>query len=679
MPPESQEEALDSTFTVNSAGVSAPSAEAPGMLSSKSAPLAILCVLLTLWLGLGLWAVMEAPFSSGTDESISYVAFTAAKNRWATEEDFHRFGIDFFYYPPLYFLAFAPFWGDDPAFVENYPQGESHDPNYEKAIGRRVIATDYLARVPPALERLYRTAKLVSLGLGLITLLALITTLRLLFSGPAGWWATLLGTAPVVLLPQFLYYHSLVNNDTLLNALGALACLAFVAAVRELERGDERRFFRLSFAVAVCVGLAFLTKMSAPVLLPLLPGLAWARFHADRGLPLKLRIRRSLGLLAGAAVVVFVCGGWWIAYKASLGDWNSFKAHRLAHPWGMANADNLIIPAWWLEQVLRIIRSYYGLFAGALVINVPDVVILAWLPVPAIAIACAIAAGFSWVWRAIRARTTRPAHGLRTVVWFTFAAVLALNIGSMMANLFVFLAPYGRLLFPSLVASHVLGAAVIARVLRPRAVAALSLLFVVHGAILLGMTLHYPMASSITQQPEDVRVLTGTDQVLAVGPVWSGPAEQPLWLPPGELTALRVKIDRSTLIPQVGATLVGMLTIQPPSGPPERIAVRRTALGDNDTSIRWAELELERSVHLQGMTPAFLSLRGTPPAWLPGFIRFSFACGRDGVPALFDGESFDCSLLLAGVYRSSFSASPSTSSGEISRRHLASPSQGVSR
>ena len=53
----------------------------------------------------------------------------------------------------------------------------------------------------------------------------------------------LLGTAPVILLPQFLYYQTLVNNDCLLNALAALAILAFTSAVLAAERGNERRFF----------------------------------------------------------------------------------------------------------------------------------------------------------------------------------------------------------------------------------------------------------------------------------------------------------------------------------------------------------------------------------------------------------------------------------------------------
>jgi hypothetical protein len=64
------------------------SPEAPASPLRTSIPLALLVLLLGLWLACGLWAAMNAPFGSGTDESISYVAFAAAKNRWATEADF---------------------------------------------------------------------------------------------------------------------------------------------------------------------------------------------------------------------------------------------------------------------------------------------------------------------------------------------------------------------------------------------------------------------------------------------------------------------------------------------------------------------------------------------------------------------------------------------------------------
>jgi hypothetical protein len=50
-------------------------------------PLLALGLLVALWLALGLWICFAAPFASGTDESIRYVAFAAATNRWASEQD----------------------------------------------------------------------------------------------------------------------------------------------------------------------------------------------------------------------------------------------------------------------------------------------------------------------------------------------------------------------------------------------------------------------------------------------------------------------------------------------------------------------------------------------------------------------------------------------------------------
>jgi hypothetical protein len=138
---------------------------------------------------------------------------------------------------------------------------------------------------------------------------------------------------------------------------------------------------------------------------------------------------------------------------------------------------------------------------------------------------------------------------------------------------------------------------------------------------------------------------------VSLGPLWSGPAEQPLWLPPGELVGLRVQIDRSSLIPQLGAAIEGTLTVWPGTGSPDRIPIRRLALGDNDTSIRWTELQLERSVRLEGRTYAYLSLSGEPPIWPPSLVTFSFPCGTGGATAHLNGEDFDCALRVAAVYR----------------------------
>ena len=615
------------------------------------APKAILVSLLALWIGCGLWIVHNAPFASGTDESISYVAFAAAKNRWATEDDYRRHGLQHFYYPPLYFLVFAPFWGDEPSFVEGYPKGEAADPNYDSHAGRRTVSASYVSQVPPELERLYRQAKLFSLGLGLICLLALVATLRLLFPGPSGWWAVLLGAGPLMLLPQFLYYQTLVNNDTLLNALSALASLAFTGAVLALDRGNERRFLALSLGVGTCIGLAFLTKMAAPVLLPLALGLVYCRFERDRGLSWKTRARGVLLLAASLAVVIVVSGGWWIGYKAWLGDWNSFQAHRLAHPWAAANPNELATSMWWLTEVVQIIRSYYALFSGALFVGVPDLVILAWLALPlSVLSAAAIFARVGGSGQPAPAGSARSAHRVILVV---FAGVFLCNAGAVLANLRFFVASYGRLLFPSLVAMHTIAATVVARILRrrPRALAAAALALVAGMGLLFGWTFRHRLAPAVLQKPEDVRVLNDLGTTQTIGPVWAFPVVQPLVIPPGNLTALRVAILRTNFVPQIGATLFGSLEIRTADGRQDVIPVRRIALGDTDFSEAWPELELERPVRLSATTQALLTLRGTPPAWLSGFTLFRYWCGDRGIPVRLNGAQVPCSLRVAAVYR----------------------------
>ncbi len=617
------------------------------------APKAILVGLLLLWLVLGIWIALRMPFGSGTDESIGYVAFAAAKNRWAGEEDFKRHGIDGFYYPPLYFLMFAPFWGDEPSFVDRQSRPDLTDPNYLPLAGRRTVAPDSASRVPPPLDRLYRQAKLVSVALGLVILLSLVTTLRLLFPGPSGWWVIVLGTTPLVFLPQFLYYQTLVNNDSLVNALSAVAAACFTAAALALERGRERRFVALSLAVAASIGLAFLTKMSAPVLLPFLAGLLWLRFRQDAGLETKARLGRTLRLLGALLSVVVLTGGWWIGFKASLGDWSSQKALALAHPWALVEPAVRAQPFWWTNNFVMIGRSYYALFSGALFVSVPDTVILAWLAIPlaVLGVAVFLAGGL------VANRTLlRPAHGetgMRRVVWITFAGVMLLNVGSVLIYLRNVMAPYGRLLFPSLVVMHAVAAAVIFRLLRERrrALIATTLVLMVYTGLLFAWTFRHRMLAAVAQPLEDVRILNGFCEPAGFLPVWEDQVTQSLQIPPGNLVALRVGITRIGTLPQVGAALEGSLKIFTPDGRAEEVAVRRKALGDNGVSAHWIELELEREIRLGAAASALLSLRGSPPAWLTGNIRFYYSCSEGGESAIGKADAYLYGLCVAAVFR----------------------------
>jgi hypothetical protein len=136
--------------------------------AAASLPTAVLCLLVVIWLALGLWICFAAPFASGTDESIRYVAFAAAANRWATAQDATNYGVDHYYYPPLYFLMFAPFYGEEPSFMTGYPLSVLNYLHPLRLNGsRQLVLPRDLQQIPVPLLRLYRTAKVVSLLLGL--------------------------------------------------------------------------------------------------------------------------------------------------------------------------------------------------------------------------------------------------------------------------------------------------------------------------------------------------------------------------------------------------------------------------------------------------------------------------------------------------------------------------------
>ena len=238
--------------------------------------------------------------------------------------------------------------------------------------------------------------------------------------------------------------------------------------------------------------------MTALVLLPLGLGIALVRLAADSDLPLRRRISRVLSLEATLALVVFFSGGWWIAYKASQGDWNSIKAQQIAHPWAVINAGLLADPIWWYARALQLVRSYYALFSGALFVSVPDLVLAIWLLVPL------TAAAFAAVVLVMRLRdgaAPRPADSerrFRPFIWGTLAGILFLNIVSVMLNLRFFLAAYGRLLFPSIVAMHAIMVAIFMRALsRPRALAAVTLGIVMVCGLLFGWTAWYRLAPTV--------------------------------------------------------------------------------------------------------------------------------------------------------------------------------------
>jgi hypothetical protein len=599
------------------------------------AAVATAALLIVAWGALAAWLVPQAPFRSGTDESIDYVAFAAAENRWATEEDFRRYGLQYYYYGPLYFLAFAPFYGPDPAFVEGFPRTPYVNP-LTLSGGRQTIAPGYLASVPPSVLRLYRHAKLASAACGLVVLVALLAGARLLARGAGEGASVLVAVAPVVLLPQFLYYQTLCNNDALVNALGALAVLAFVGAAL----GAGRRFVVLAVATAACCGLAVLTKLQGATLVPLLGGLLALEWSRTAGQPGPDRRRRLLALGASLGLVAFLAGGWWIARGAWHGDWDGFRAHRLAHPWAFVDR-----PLWETHGAIGLLaivaRTYFASFTG-LAYGLPDGVFLVCLALAALPLGVLLVR-----WRAVRALLADP--GPDRLVVLTLLATAGLNLALLLANCSRTLAPYGRLLFPSLLAWHLALAVLLRRAVEPRGRLVLAATLLAGYGAVFAWTLESRLLDAIRQGPEGlvpVTVTTAADVVLPI-PAWKLQVDQGLQLPPGTLVGVRINTRRGAL-PILGGALEGRV-----QAGGSTMTLRRLAFADNDGGSRWTDLELERPLHLAEESAVTLHLSATAP-WV-AMTDFQYrltemANGSRARPAVVNGQPLAHALVLSAIY-----------------------------
>ncbi len=633
----------------------------PEQRTPRNWPKILLGAFILVWLSLGLWICFKSLFASGTDESIQYAAFAAAKNRWATEADFEKYRIEHFYYPPLYFLAFAPFFPDDPALADKFPP-LVFDRNYEYHSDLIMIDRGYAAGIPPILLRLYRSAKVFSLLLGLAVILCLVAVVRRLFPGRDQWWLALGGAVPCLWLPQFLYYHTLCNNDALLNALAAATYLSFTAAVLAAERGSQAAFRRWSLAAAAGTGLAFLTKDSAIVLAPVTLALAMVPL-LDEAAPRALRLKRAGRLLLAMTAVALVAGGWWVVYRGLQGDWTGMAAHRLGHPWALSRGDlaSMFDYLWMTVNLFDIVQSYFALFTGAL-IGIPDTVFALYLVLPLIILAW----GAGFLFRSLRRRKTPGAAGepgrLRKLIWATFAVSFIFNFAMILLNrLFVF-APYGRLMYPTLVPAHALFALLLLRWSggrrRRQAVLAVALSF--YFISLFAWTFRYRLALAVDPPVEKVITLSPPSESEELkhakmeDSVWEHRVSQFLKLPEGTLTAMRVLIYRFPRIPEFGARIEGELLIRDRLGELTAVRLRRVALENTDTAQRWTDLPLEKPFAVRSNSQAILTLRATPP-YFPTLYFTLYGVTPAGMSdlapqAYIDDSPQDISVCVAAVY-----------------------------
>lgn len=615
-------------------------------------PYAILGLLLAAWISLGVWICLSAPFGSGTDESIRSVAFAAATNRWATSADAEAFGISDFYYPPLYFLLFAPFYGNRPAFTAEFPS-MSGNIALRWAGSARLVATEDLARVQPELLLLYRNAKLLSLLFGLGVVACLVASVRVLFEGECRPWLVLGAAGPLLLLPQFLYYHTLVNNDCLVNLLCALALASFIVAARRCGEGECAALSRWGMLCAGWVGLGLLTKQSAIVVAPLLPALAWLRWRCRRNLAPRRRLLDAAGHFFVLATVTVATGGWWVLRSALAGDPAGLNDQRLAHDWAFRAAQ--LGPGQFLSLLNDVGRTFIALFAGSYY-GIPDRIYAAYLVIAA-GVATALAVSI------LRRRGTALAPGTPTIiargVYPVLAAAVVFNLLLILVYNTRVLAPHGRLLFPTLVASGAL-LAVSLRVIsggRRRRLAPLvcTLLLLLGG--LFSWVFTQRLAPAVVQPAENLVPLgvIADGVTKPLGPIWGGTVEQPMLLPAGRLAGFRIWIGRRSSLPQFGAVLHARLRATSASGTAEH-ALKPTSIGENGSPDRWTDVELTAPLDLPGMTPALLVLRADKPWFRTPGTDFAYELttlehSPRLQPLLADGRPSGLGLAVTAVYR----------------------------
>jgi 4-amino-4-deoxy-L-arabinose transferase-like glycosyltransferase len=174
-------------------------------------------------------------------------------------------------------------------------------------------------------------ARLVSIGLGLVTVWATYQLALHLFSGPSpgarhevtrssgATGPAAAAAALVAFNPQFLFISAALNNDNAVTAVSSLALWATVAYYR------GPRSIRWLVGLGVLAGLAMLTKTTGLAVLALILGVLAAKALRQGGIG---RLWLDAALVLGLAVLI---GGWWYARNALLYA-DPFLSHYM-HRW----------------------------------------------------------------------------------------------------------------------------------------------------------------------------------------------------------------------------------------------------------------------------------------------------------------------------------------------------------
>ena len=332
---------------------------------------------------------------------------------------------------PLYYLvsglltSWIPTTDPVSAFVEN-PQAAIGDASTLDNKNRFIhpSSEDYLFADNPLAQRV---ARLVSAMFGSLTVW--FTGLIALRLRPTNLAFASLAAGLVAFNPQFIFTGATVTNDSSVAFAGSLLLFCIVA----LWKYPTSR--RWALALGISVGVAFLTKFSSSVAIPLvglvLTAIAWRRRDW------RLFLTHSAIVVTAA---IAISGWWWIRSLIVYGDLAPSALLRLGAIGQSATAAEII------SDLEGLLFSYWGVF-GWFNLQAPDYVHRLFNLYMALA-AVGLVVG------AIRRGIRRP-----TGPWLAIAGWSALFLGGLMRYRISYLIFQGRLLFGAISSNSLLLAA----------------------------------------------------------------------------------------------------------------------------------------------------------------------------------------------------------------------------
>ena len=332
---------------------------------------------------------------------------------------------------PLYYLvaglltSWIPTTDPVLAFVEN-PQASIGHPSTVDNKNRFIhpSSEDYLFADNPLAQRV---ARLVSAMFGSLTVW--VTGLIALRLKPTNLAFASLAAGLVAFNPQFIFTGATVTNDSSVAFAGSLLLFCIVA----LWKYPTSR--RWALALGISVGVAFLTKFSSSVAIPLvglvLTAIAWRRRDW------RLFLTHSAIVVTAA---IAISGWWWIRSLIVYGDLAPSALLRLGAIGQSATAAEII------SDLEGLLFSYWGVF-GWFNLQAPDYVHRLFNLYMALA-AVGLVVG------AIRRGIRRP-----TGPWLAIAGWSALFLGGLMRYRISYLIFQGRLLFGAISSNSLLLAA----------------------------------------------------------------------------------------------------------------------------------------------------------------------------------------------------------------------------